>query len=96
MKNDKWKMENESSELKTTQLGTSLPTGNQRHCFRSRAWIVAEPTKHGRSYLPPQSAPAFLKGHRINDQMSSLLSAPMKPADVLDMTSIYVYDSLAV
>jgi len=65
------------------------------HCNVDRIW-EAWLTKHGRSYLPPQSAPAFLKGHRINDQMSSLLSAPMKPADVLDMTSIYVYDSLAV
>jgi tyrosinase len=65
------------------------------HCNVDRIW-EAWLTKHGRSYLPPQSAPAFLKGHRINDQMSSLLSAPMKPADVLDMTLIYVYDSLAV
>jgi tyrosinase len=65
------------------------------HCNVDRIW-EAWLTKHGRSYLPPQSAPAFLKGHRINDQMSSLLSAPMKPADVLDMRSIYVYDSLAV
>jgi len=65
------------------------------HCNVDRIW-EAWLTKHARSYLPPQSAPAFLKGHRINDQMSSLLSAPMKPADVLDMTSIYVYDSLAV
>jgi len=52
--------------------------------------------QHGRTYLPPQSAPSFLKGHRINDLMASLVSAPMKPADVLNMTSSYVYDSLAV
>lgn len=71
------------------------PVFYMNHCNVDRIW-EAWLTKNGRSYLPPQSAPAFLKGHRINDQMSSLLSAPMKPADVLDMRSIYVYDSLAV
>ena len=65
------------------------------HCNVDRIW-EAWLTQHGRKYRPLQSAPAFLKGHRINDLMSSLLSAPMRPADVLDMTSIYVYDSLAV
>jgi magnesium chelatase family protein len=38
----------------------------------------------------------FLKGHRINDLMASLISAPMEPANVLNMTSSYVYDSLVV
>ena len=71
------------------------PVFYMNHCNVDRIW-EAWLARHGRSYLPLQSAPAFLKGHRINDQMSSLLSAPMKPADVLDMRSIYVYDSLAV
>ena len=71
------------------------PVFYMNHCNVDRIW-EAWLTKYGRRYLPPQSAPTFLKGHRINDQMSSLLSAPMKPADVLDMRSIYVYDSLSV
>ena len=51
---------------------------------------------HGRTYLPLQTALASLREHRINDPMASLVSAPMRPADVLDMTATYVYDSLTV
>lgn len=65
------------------------------HCNVDRIW-EAWLTQHGRIYLPPQSASALLKGHRLSDPMASLVSAPMRPADVLDMRSIYVYDSLAV
>ena len=64
------------------------------HCNVDRiweAWLTQQ-----ENYLPPQTAPASLRGHRINDQMSSLVSAPTKPSEVLDMRSIYVYDSLAV
>jgi hypothetical protein len=47
--------------------------------------------KHGRADLPDQTASNDLKGHRINDQFSSLVSAPTTPAAVLDPTSsIYV------
>ena len=65
------------------------------HCNEDRIW-ERWMTDKGRTYLPPASAPASLKGHRINDQMFSLLSPPMRPADVLDMTAVYTYDSLAV
>ena len=65
------------------------------HCNVDSIW-EAWLTQQGRTYLPPQTAPASLRGHRINDQMSSLVSAPTKPSEVLDMRSIYVYDSLAV
>lgn len=65
------------------------------HCNVDRIW-EAWLTQQGRKYLPLKTAPASLKGHRINDQMSSLVSPPTKPGDVLDMRSIYVYDSLAV
>ena len=65
------------------------------HCNVDRIW-EAWLTQHGRNYLPTQTAPPSLKGHRINDLMASLVSAPMKPADVLDMTAVYSYDSLAV
>lgn len=65
------------------------------HCNVDRIW-EAWLTQRGRTYLPPQTAPASLNGHRINDRMSSLVSPPTKPSDVLDMRAIYVYDSLAV
>ena len=65
------------------------------HCNVDRLW-EAWLTQHGRTYSQLQTAQASLRGHRINDPMASLVSAPMKPADVLDMTAVYVYDSLTV
>ncbi|MDK2741382.1 MAG: tyrosinase family protein [Nitrospira sp.] len=71
------------------------PVFYMNHCNIDRLW-EAWLTEHGRTYRPLQSAPAFLQGHRINDEMSSLISAPMTPADMLDVRSIYVYDSIEV
>jgi tyrosinase len=65
------------------------------HCNVDRLW-EAWMNKHGRAYLPDQTASNDLKGHRINDQLSSLVSAPTTPAAVLDSTSQYTYDSLSV
>jgi tyrosinase len=65
------------------------------HCNEDRMW-EAWMTRHGRTYVPLQTAPASLRGHRLNDQMLSLISAAMRPADVLDVRSLYVYDSLDV
>lgn len=71
------------------------PVFYMNHCNIDRMW-EAWLTQHGRTYVPSQSAPASLLGHRINDLMSSLVSSPMTPADMLDVRSIYVYDSLDV
>ena len=38
-------------------------------------WLI----DHGRTYVPPASAPVSLRGHRINDDMVSLVSPPMRP-----------------
>jgi len=65
------------------------------HCNVDRVW-EAWMQKHGRVYVPDQSASNDLKGHRINDQLNSLVSAPTTPAAVLDVTSQYTYDSLDV
>jgi tyrosinase len=65
------------------------------HCNVDRIW-ERWMTDHGRRYLPRDSAPASLKGHRLHDQLASLVSAPMQPADTLNMTTINQYDSLAV
>jgi tyrosinase len=65
------------------------------HCNVDRIW-EAWMQKHGRTYLPGDNAPATLKGHRLHDQLTSLISAPTTPAAVLDVSSQYVYDSLSV
>lgn len=65
------------------------------HCNVDRIW-EAWMQKHGRLYLPNANAPAKLKGHRINDKLASFVSPPTKPADVLDVRTQYVYDSLSV
>ena len=82
--------------------GDMLPAGSPNdpvfflnHCNIDRVW-EAWMQQHGRVYVPDQTAPASLKGHRINDQLSSLISPPTTPAAVLNSTSQYVYDTLAV
>jgi len=65
------------------------------HCNVDRIW-EAWMQKHGRLYLPAANAPAKLKGHRINDKLASFVSPPTTPADVLDVSAQYVYDSLSV
>lgn len=65
------------------------------HCNVDRAW-EAWMQRHGRTYVPGDNEPATLKGHRLHDQLSSLVSAPTTPAAVLDVTAQYVYDNLNV
>jgi tyrosinase len=69
------------------------PVFYMNHCNVDRIW-EAWLSRNRRTYVPAQSAPASLRGHRINDAMSSLISAPMRPADLLDVSSLYAYDSL--
>jgi tyrosinase len=63
------------------------------HCNVDRVW-EAWMQRHGRTYLPGSGAPSSLLGHRINDPIASPLGSTMTPADVLDSTSVYVYDAL--
>ena len=70
------------------------PVFFMHHCNVDRLW-EAWMVQHGRTYLPLQTAPASLNGHRINDAMASLVSPPMRIADVLDLSGLFVYDSLA-
>lgn len=65
------------------------------HCNADRIW-EAWLQKNGRVYVPDQTAPNSLKGHRLKDQLASLISAPTTPEAVLDVSNQYVYDSLAV
>jgi tyrosinase len=67
------------------------------HCNVDRiweAWMQPAPKGNGRVYLPPNSAPTTLKGHRLNDDLLAFISPPTKPSTVLNMTANYTYDSL--
>jgi tyrosinase len=69
------------------------------HCNVDRiweAWMQSPPAGHGRVYAPSQTEPTTLKGHRLNDSLSSLLSGATTPATMLDVTLSYTYDSLSV
>lgn len=64
------------------------------HCNEDRLW-EAWLQDNGRTYVPDQNASADLEMHRINDPMYSiLLSQPVTPADVLDVSTFYTYDKL--
>jgi tyrosinase len=65
------------------------------HCNVDRIW-EAWMQNHGRTYVPPDSASALLKGHRLHDDLASLVSATSKPAAMLNVTAVYHYDSLSV
>lgn len=65
------------------------------HCNEDRIW-AAWLQRHGATYAPLANADPALAGHRLNDPMHALLSPPMTPGQVLDVRSIYTYDSLAV
>jgi tyrosinase len=64
------------------------------HCNVDRAW-ESWMQKHGRTYVPSMNAGIQLKGHRIDDPIASPLGSTTTPRDVLDVSSVYVYDVLA-
>src|SRR3954447_11519045 len=69
------------------------------HCNVDRiweSWMRTSPAGHGRIYAPAQSESNSLKGHRINDTLNSLLSGNTTPAEMLDVTDSYTYDTLNV
>ena len=73
------------------------PIFYMNHCNVDRIWEAWMLTPgHGRVYAPPQTAPAALKGHRLNDTLTSLISGTTTPAQVLNSTAQYTYDTLGV
>lgn len=69
------------------------------HCNVDRvweAWMRPSPRGHGRVYAPGASAPTSLRGHRLNDTLTSILSATTTPAEMLNVTQLYTYDRLTV
>jgi tyrosinase len=63
------------------------------HCNVDRIW-ESWMQSHGRTYVPTMTAGAQLAGHRIDDPIASPLGTTTKPRDVLDVSGIYVYDTL--
>jgi tyrosinase len=64
------------------------------HCNVDRIW-QAWLEEQGEVYVPAQTASSQLRGHRIDDAMHALLSEPVTPRQVLDVSAFYTYDSLA-
>src|SRR5262245_12629131 len=64
------------------------------HCNEDRIW-EAWMSRNGRSYLPT-ATPGAPVGQRLNDQLLSPFGPSVRPAQVLNMTSVYTYESLAV
>ncbi|MFE3858108.1 tyrosinase family protein [Streptomyces griseorubiginosus] len=63
------------------------------HCNVDRIW-EGWMSRHGRTYLPGRTAPAALKGHRVDDPIISPLGGAATPGTVLDATNLFTYDVL--
>jgi len=66
------------------------------HCNEDRIWAAWLDKQPDPPYLPDQTASEDLRGHRIDDEMFSLLTQPVTPRQMLDPSSLYTYDSLDV
>jgi tyrosinase len=66
------------------------------HANVDRIWAAWQ-ARHGNPpYLPAASAPTSLRGHRANDRLISIFPNPPTPAQLLDVSAIYSYDTLAL
>jgi len=63
------------------------------HCNVDRLW-ESWMSRNGRVYVPDMTAGADLKGHRIDDPISSPLGRSATPRETLDVSAIYEYDAL--
>lgn len=82
-----------------TAASPNDPVFYLNHCNVDRIWEAWQRLQSGprsQSYLPPQSAAASLAGHRIDDDMYALISQPVHPRAMLDVSSVYSYDTLTV
>ncbi len=93
--------ENQNHNLVHIWIGGDMGPGTSpndpafflNHCNVDRIW-EAWMANNGRTYTPGANAgPA---GHRINNQMYSLLGQALTPNDVLDPMQWYEYDTLSV
>jgi tyrosinase len=65
------------------------------HCNVDRIW-EAWMQRNGRVYRPTNATSNAPVGQRLNDPMPSPFGPSVTPAQVLNMTSVYTYDSVAV
>ncbi|QGM92621.1 tyrosinase family protein [Methylocystis rosea] len=63
------------------------------HCNIDRLW-ESWMSRNERVYVPDMTAGADLKGHRIDDPISSPLGRSATPRETLDVSAIYEYDAL--
>jgi tyrosinase len=69
------------------------------HCNVDRMWAAWQARNHATAYRPLATAPASLFRHRLDDPMYSILDAGGNgptPGQMLNVSSIYTYGSLAV
>ena len=64
------------------------------HCNVDRVW-EAWMQRHGRVYRPAGSVAGAPVGQRLNDPIQSPFGQPVTPAQVLNMTATYTYDTLS-
>lgn len=74
------------------------------HCNVDRIWAGWQQIHSNPSYLPDVTAPSSLMRHRINDPFYPITSDPLfdsiyqgniTAADLLDVSSIYFYDTFS-
>jgi tyrosinase len=66
------------------------------HCNEDRIFSAWRERYPDSPYLPDATAPEELRGHRIDDEMYSLLTNPITPRQMLDPSEFYSYDTLDV
>jgi tyrosinase len=66
------------------------------HCNEDRIWAAWLDNQPDPPYLPDESASDDLLGHRIDDDMFSLLTQPVTPRQMLDPSAFYTYDNIEV
>lgn len=70
------------------------PVFFMHHCNVDRLW-ESWMRRHGRIYVPGMNAGAALRGHRIDDPISSPLGRNATPRQALNVSAVYAYDALA-
>ncbi|TIO79440.1 tyrosinase family protein [Mesorhizobium sp.] len=65
------------------------------HCNVDRLWAAWQQKHPGAPYLPSDTAPVTLKFHRLSDTLFSVYPNPPKISDMIDVTDIYRYDTIA-
>lgn len=66
------------------------------HCNCDRMWAAWQGKHPSAPYLPGDSEPSTLLGHRLSDPLTSMFSGtPPKIKDMLNVSAVYKYDTVA-